>query len=137
MSCTAPSSRDPAPCSGLGDSGFRVSEFRIPNSEFRMAYGGSGIPHHENGDRGGAHERHIRGSWTGVTGSDMGCRTLRCYVNSGVGHWVSDGVPGHQVLNPGGGTSDKGNKRPVTSDQTRKEERAGGVSVLSGQRKSP
>jgi len=77
---------------------------------------------------------HMSGSWRGVTGSDMGCRTLRCYVNSGVGHGMSGGVPG-EVLN-----------REVTSDQvtrlgmghwpTRKEER-GGASVLSGQRKSP
>jgi hypothetical protein len=32
------------------------------------------------------------GSWAGVTGSDMGCRTLEFYVNSGVGHWMSGGV---------------------------------------------
>lgn len=65
-----------------------VSDFGFPNSEIRMAYGGSGIPHHENGDRGGAHEGD---PGHGVTGWDMGCRTSGCYVNSGVGHWVSDG----------------------------------------------
>ena len=43
----------------------------------------------------GAHE-------LGVTGCDMGCRTLRCYVNSGVGHWMSDGAdPGRLVRDPG------------------------------------
>ena len=39
-------------CTPIPDSG-------IPNSEFRMAYGKSGIPHHEVGVRGGAHERHM------------------------------------------------------------------------------
>ena len=57
-----------------------------------MAYGKSGIPHHENRDRGGGRGARAGGSWRGVTGWDMGCRTLEFYVNSGVGHWMSGGV---------------------------------------------
>ena len=68
-----------------------VSDFGFPNSEFRMAYGGSGIPHHEVGDRGGGRGARAGGSWRGVTGWDIGCPTSGCYVNSGVGHWVSGG----------------------------------------------
>ena len=47
-----------------GVPGFRIpiSEFRFPNSEFRMAYGKSGIPHHENGDRGGGRGARAGGS---------------------------------------------------------------------------
>lgn len=37
-----------------------------------------------------------------VTGWDIGCRTLEFYVNSGVGHWVSDGGDGRLVLNQSG-----------------------------------
>jgi len=55
MFWTAPSSRDAAPCSGLGDSGFQVSEFRI----LYGVWGGAGP----------AHEQHIR------IGSDMACLT--------------------------------------------------------------
>ena len=65
-----------------------VPEFRFPNSEFRMAYGRSGIPHHKLGDRGGDPETDfgmIDGGW------DMGCRTSEFYVNRGVGHWMSWG----------------------------------------------
>ena len=39
---------------------FPIPDSGIPNSEFRMAYGESGIPHHEVPGLGGAHER-IRG----------------------------------------------------------------------------
>ena len=46
----------------------------------------------------------------GVTGSDIACRTSDCYVNSGVGHWMTDGVPGHLVLNWKGGTDTLGRK---------------------------
>lgn len=68
-----------------------VSEFQFPNSEFRMAYGRFGIPHHMVGDRGGAGAGGRGRARADVTGSDMGCRTLECYVNSLVGHGVSYG----------------------------------------------
>jgi len=38
---------------------FPIPDSGIPNSEFRMAYGKSGIPHHEVGGRGGAHGGHM------------------------------------------------------------------------------
>ena len=69
-----------------------VSDFGFPNSEFRMAYGDFGIPHYENGDRGGDPETDFGMIGWGVTGWDMRCPTLRFYVNSGVGHWMSGGV---------------------------------------------
>jgi hypothetical protein len=51
-----------------------VSEFGFPNSEIRMAYGSSGIPHHE-----------ILGPR--IAGAGRGRRILAgC---NGVGHWVS------------------------------------------------
>jgi hypothetical protein len=58
-----------APRHNLSD--FPNSDFWFPNSEFRMAYEGSGIPHHETGEVAGD-----------VTGWDMGCLTLECYVNN-------------------------------------------------------
>ena len=74
---------------------FPIPDSGIPNSEFRMAYGKSGIPHHEvAGPRG-----RMGGREPGVTGCDMGCRTLEFYVNSGVGHWMSDGSNPGEVLN--------------------------------------
>ena len=52
---------------------FPIPDSGIPNSEIRMAYAESGIPHHEVADRGahmgfawGAHE-------PGLTGCDIGC----------------------------------------------------------------
>jgi len=57
-----------------------------------MAYGESGIPHHEVPGLGGAHE--IRGRATGGVGHGMS------YANSGVGHSMSWGDPGHLVSNP-------------------------------------
>lgn len=68
---------------------FPIPDSGFPNSEFRMAYGESGIPHHETLDPRGAHER-IRGRRGGV-GHGMsylgvlckGCLTLECYANSG------------------------------------------------------
>jgi len=63
-----------------------VSESGFPNSEFRMAYGGFGIPHHKVSDRGDDPETDFGMIGHGVTGWDMGCRT-EFYVNSGVGHW--------------------------------------------------
>jgi len=70
----------------------------------------------------------------GVTGWDMACRTLDCYVNSGVGHWMTWGSTW--------GSSVK--SWQVTSDQTRKgtlahwEGRAAsGQATLSGQQKTP
>ena len=36
---------------------FPIPDFRIPNSEIRMAYGESGIPHHEIAGPRGAHGR--------------------------------------------------------------------------------
>jgi hypothetical protein len=84
-----------------------------------MAYGGSGIPHHEVGDR-GSRARRILG---------------RC---NGVGHWVS-----------WGGNLGKCDKRQVTSGQTRKgtdslgldgwptgKDKRGGA-TLSGKKKTP
>lgn len=65
----------------------------------------------------------------GVTGWDMGCRTLRCYANSGVGHWVSWGG------NLGKCDKWEVGKRQVTSGQTRKDKRGG--ATLSGQKKEP
>lgn len=50
-------------CTPIPDSGF-------PNSEFRMAYARSGIPHHEVPGLGGAHE--VRGGGR-RGGSDTGC----------------------------------------------------------------
>ena len=45
--------------------------------------------------RSGAAGAHMSGTWAsrgpGVTGSDTGCRTSDCYVNSGVGHGMSGG----------------------------------------------
>ena len=38
---------------------FPIPDSGFPNSEFRMAYGGSGIPHHEIAGLGGAHEGHM------------------------------------------------------------------------------
>ena len=56
---------------------------------------------------------HMSGTWAsrgpGVTGSDTGCRTSDCYVNSGVGHRMSNtnsGV-GHWV-SWGGQTETRG-----------------------------
>ena len=66
---------------------FPIPDSGIPNSEFRMAYGKSGIPHHEIGAAGA----HGRAHGPGVTGWDTGCRTLEFYVNSGVGHGMSWG----------------------------------------------
>jgi len=66
-----------------------------------MAYGESGIPHHETLDPRGAHERHMRSAGTGDGGVGhgmsylgvlcKGCLTLECYANSGVGHSMSGG----------------------------------------------
>ena len=69
------------PLSPIPDSG-------IPNSEFRMAYGKSGIPHHEvaGGSRGahmGGRDRGPRARATGGGGHGMS------NTNSGVGHWMS------------------------------------------------
>ena len=64
---------------------FPIPDSGIPNSEFRMAYGKSGIPHHEvRGPRGahglrvGAHEPATGGVGHGMSNT-----------NSGVGHWMS------------------------------------------------
>ena len=65
------------PCTPIPDSG-------IPNSEFRMAYGKSGIPHHEIGGSAGA---HMRSAGTG----DGGGGHWMSYANSGVGHSMSGG----------------------------------------------
>ena len=53
---------------------FPIPDSGIPNSEFRMAYGGSGIPHHEIGGRGGAHGARSGGSRSGY-GDEGGGRT--------------------------------------------------------------
>ncbi len=110
-----------------------VSDFGFPNSEIRMAYGGSGIPHHEiRGSRGGRGAR-AGGSWAGVTGWDMGCRTLNCYVNRGVGHWMTWGSL-CEILAGGQAASDQ--TRNGGHWPTRKEERAGGR-YYRGKRKGP
>ena len=57
-----------------------------------MGYGGFGIPHHKLGDRGDDPETDFGMIGPGVTGWDMGCRTLEFYVNRGIGHWMSWGV---------------------------------------------
>jgi hypothetical protein len=38
---------------------FPIPDSGFPNSEFRMAYGESGIPHHEVPGPRGAHEGHM------------------------------------------------------------------------------
>ena len=43
-------------------SDFPIPDFGIPNSEFRMAYGESGIPHHEIAGLGGAHGLRVGGT---------------------------------------------------------------------------
>jgi hypothetical protein len=91
---------------GFEDSGFQDSEFRIP-------YGVWGILEYRTmrtGTAGAGVGRGRAGSWAGVTGSDMACRTLEFYVNSGVGHWMTWGSTW--------GSSVK--SWQVTSDQTRK-----------------
>jgi len=53
---------------------FPIPDSGFPNSEIRMAYGESGIPHHEDPGLGGAPGRdpgRIRGRAT--VGSDTGC----------------------------------------------------------------
>ena len=76
-------------CTPIPDSGF-------PNSEFRMAYGESGIPHHEVAGLGGAPGRAGQGPRAGEGGIGHGMYN----ANNGVRHSVSNGVPGHLVLNP-------------------------------------
>ena len=49
--------------------------------------------------RGGAHGRHMGFAWAGCNG--VGHRMSN--TNSGAGHWMTDGVPGHLVLNRKGG----------------------------------
>ena len=112
-------------CTPIPDSG-------IPNSEFRMAYGKSGIPHHEVRGPRGAHE-------PGVTGWDIGC---------------PGGDPGHLVLNPklrlwakegrgGQVTSDKEGRDGLLMRQAasglcpRKEGSGKRVSTPSRQKKTP
>ena len=68
------------PCTPIPDSG-------IPNSEFRMAYGESGIPHHEIAGLGGAHEGHMRSAGAGDGGGGHGMSN----ANNGVGHSMSWG----------------------------------------------
>jgi len=62
----------------ISDSGFRISEIC-------MAYGESGIPHHEDPGLGGAHERHMRpaGGRRGGMGHGMS------NANNGGGHSMS------------------------------------------------
>ena len=91
------------PCTPIPDSG-------IPNSEFRMAYGESGIPHHEIAGLGGAHMSGILDGCNGV-GHGMS------YANSGVGHSMSWGVSWLPSVKSKV-TSDQATKRP--SDQATK-----------------
>jgi hypothetical protein len=78
MDVIGPLSTAPFSRSILGASGFRISG--IPNSEFRMAYARSGIPHHDTGKVAGY-----------VTGWDMECLTLECYANN-----LAEGKGGHE-----------------------------------------
>ena len=52
---------------------FPIPDSGIPNSEFRMAYGNPGIPHHETNGSAGA---HMGFAWAthepGITGWDIG-----------------------------------------------------------------
>jgi hypothetical protein len=52
---------------------FPIPDSGIPNSEFRMAYGESGIPHHEIAGLGGAHGRAGAGDGGGRT-RDVQCQ---------------------------------------------------------------
>ena len=63
---------------------FPIPDSGIPNSEFRMAYGESGIPHHEVLGPRGAHEGHM----SRATG--------------GVGHGMSNGNKGWDIRCRGG-----------------------------------
>ena len=54
----------------------------------------------------GGRGAHMGGRERGVTGCDIECPTSDCYVNSGVGHWMTDG-----------GTWSSSVKSKVTSDQ--------------------
>ena len=75
---------------------FPIPDSGIPNSEIRMAYGNPGIPNHEvAGPRAAA---AVKESFTtGPRAGGIGHRMSN--TNSGVGHGMSDGVPGHLVLN--------------------------------------
>jgi len=53
-------------------SDFPIPDSGFPNSEFRMAYARSGIPHHEIAEPRGAHERHMSGRRGGVTFDVLG-----------------------------------------------------------------
>jgi len=90
---------------------FPIPDSGIPNSEFRMAYGESEIPHHEIAGLGGAHERHMRSAGGRRGGADTGCPMpiagwdIRC----------PRGVPGGLMLNPDLGLLAKeGRKKPHT-----------------------
>jgi hypothetical protein len=67
---------------------FPIPDSGFPNSEFRMAYGESGIPHHETLDPRGAPGQgpgRIRGREPGGVGHGMS------NTNSGVGHSMTEG----------------------------------------------
>jgi len=62
---------------------FPIPDSGFPNSEIRMAYGESRIPHHEIAGLGahmGGHMRGVRGAGDGGVGHGMS------NANSGVGH---------------------------------------------------
>ncbi len=86
---------------------FPIPDSGFPNSEFRMAYGSFGIPHHEVLGPRGAHEEHMRSAGGRRGGSDTGCPMpitgcdIRC----------RGGYPGCLVLNPGSETMGKGRKQ--------------------------
>ena len=89
------------PCTPIPDSGF-------PNSEIRMAYGNPGIPHHEVA---GPRAAVVKESFTtSPRAGGIGHRMSN--TNSGVGHGMTDGVPGCLVLN---------RKGPTLGTDTRKE----------------
>ena len=76
---------------------FPIPDSGIPNSEFRMAYGNPGIPHHEvAGPRGRILGRGQEDPGPGVTGCDIGCHRAdpgALLANPGAGLWAKEGGP--------------------------------------------
>ena len=83
---------------------------------------------------------HMRSAGTGDGGGGHGMSN----TNSGVRHWMTDGVPGHLVLNRNGVTDTLGTNRWPTHETSGKRAIALGrkesgkrVSTPSGQQKTP
>ena len=104
------------PCTPIPDSG-------IPNSEIRMAYARSGIPHHEIAGLGG----RTWAGWRGVRGAgDGGSGHRMSNANSGVGHSMSDGVSWLPSVKSGSGTMGEGRKEPTLGTDPRERHTLGG-----------